>query len=449
MTDFSALASRTAGALLLPDDEGFAEAVAGFNLAVQNRPDAVLTPASADDVVEAVRFARAAKVSIRVQATGHGSESPITDGLLLSLRALDRVTVDPVARTATFGGGVRWGAVVAAAGEHGLAPVTGASDTVGAVGFLLGGGLSPLARAFGVGSDRLRSLRVVTGEGELVTASADEHPELFWALRGGKGGLGVVIEATVELLELPTFYGGALFFDIADAPEVIAGWLDWTTTAESASTTSVSVLRFPDLEQVPPPFRGRQLVSLRFARPGSAAEAEPIAAPLRALAPIYLDDLVERPAAQIARVHSDPAGPLPGWTRGAMLRRPDADFATALLGVAASPSAPFLGVEVRHIGSATEVDVPEGSAVGGRENDYTLTVIGVPNPDLFASVLPAAYAGLRAAIDPWIAPTTTINWLIDTSDPSRFASAWPAPIFERLARVRAEHDPDGVFPYAP
>src|SRR6187402_3502172 len=206
MTDFSALARRTAGPVLIPGDEGFEAAVSAFNTVVHNRPDAVIIVASADDAVEAVRFARSAQVPVRVLSTGHGAEDPVTDGLLISVRELDRVEIDAEERAATVGGGVRWSAVVDAAAGYGLAPVSGSSTGVGVVGFLLGGGLGPFARAFGFGSDRLISLQVVTGGGELVTASADENPDLFWALRGGKGGLGVVTEATIGLVEMPVFY---------------------------------------------------------------------------------------------------------------------------------------------------------------------------------------------------------------------------------------------------
>ncbi len=448
MTDFSPLAGRTAGRLLLPGDDGFEAAVSGFNTVVHNRPEAVLVAASADDVVEAVRFARAGHLPVHVLSTGHGAEEPVTDGLLVSVRELDGVEIDPGERTATFGGGVIWAEVVTAAAEYGLAPVTGSSTGVGAVGFMLGGGLSPFARAFGFASDRLVTMQVVTGEGELVTVSAEENADLFWALRGGKGGLGVVTEATVELVEMPVFYGGALFFDIEHVGAVLDGWLGWTATAEGRTTTSLSVLRFPGADDVPPPFRGRHLVSLRFARPGSAAEGEPLAAPLRTLAPVYLDDVAERPATEVARIHNDPDGPLPAWTRGAMLTHPDAAFAAALVPVLTS-DAPFLGIELRHIGGATEIDVPETSAVGGRENDWAFTAIGLPEPSLFAEVLPAAYAALHGTIAPWVAPSTTINWLVQANDPAQFATAWPRHILARLSEVRAEYDPDGILPYAP
>lgn len=446
MTDFSSLPH-----VILPGDDAFAAAVSGFNTAVVHAPDAVVAAQSTDDIVQAVRFARDNGLVVRTHNTGHGAVTPHVGGLLVGTRALDAVSVDAAARTATFGGGVQWGAVVAAAAEHGLAPIIGSASTVGAVGYLLGGGLGPLARSHGFSSDYLVSLQVVTGTGDLVTASADDNPELFWALRGGKGGLGVVVEATVRLIELDTLYGGALFFDIADGAAVLNGLVDWQRTADPRVTTSLMAIRFPDFEQVPPPLRGRHLVSVRFAFPGDTAEGERLAAPLRALAPVHLDTLGELPAGQIARVHNDPTEGGPGWGFGVALHDLDAGFTDAFLGsFGAGSELPLIAAELRfYSGGATAIDVPEGSAVGGRDVEALLHVIGVPDPSLFAEVLPGVQHGVEASLAAWIAPTTTINWVDDPTDPVAFAKAWPDETRLKLARVRATHDPDHVFVYGP
>jgi FAD/FMN-containing dehydrogenase len=448
MADLSALAARTSGALLLPDADGYAAACTGFNLAVVPRPDAVLRVADAGDVVAAVRFARENGMPVRVIVTGHGAHGTADGGLLLNLAALDEVRIDPHAQTATFGGGTRVGAIVAAAAEHGLAPIGGSSTNVGAVGFLLGGGLGPLSRRYGFGSDRLVSLRVVTGTGELVTASADESPELLWALRGGKGGLGVVVEATVSLVPMPELYGGALTFDASDAEALLGGWLRWAADADPAITTSAALQRFPDVELLPPFLRGRDLVSIRVAAPVDAGTGDRLVAPLRALGTAEADTLAAMSPAAVATIHNDPTEPGAGWSRGFQLRGADDAFVRALLAAAGPASGtPFLGVEIRQLGGAIAVDVPEGSAIGGRENPYALNVVGLPVPDLFARALPDAFAGLRAALADWIAPTTTINWLGDVDDPEQFRSAWSPEAFARLAAIRAEFDPDGVFPF--
>jgi hypothetical protein len=448
MTDISELRSALSVPVLVPTDPGFPAEVAGTNLAVVHTADAAVGAADASDVAEAVRYAAAAGLSVRVQATGHGAHAPITDGLLITTRRLDRISIDPQARTATIGAGVSWGTVIDAAAEHGLAPVAGSSRQVGVVGYLLGGGLGPLARSHGFSSDYLVSLSVVTGAGDPIEASATENPELFWALRGGKSGLGIVTGVRIRLVEVPSLYAGSLLFDARHIETVVRGWIDYTAQAPDAVTTSIALLRFPPIEAVPEEMRGRSFVALRFAFPGDLVEGEHLAAPLRALAPAVTDAIGPLPLAQVGTIHNDPEGAAPSWSNGTLLSPIDQDFATALL-AAVGPAAdrsPFIAVEVRHIGGATAHDVAGGSAVGGRSGAYTLSLIGVPDPSLFSAVLPEAAARVYGALRPWINPETTINF---ASHSLAGTPAWSPETTARLDAVRAEHDPRGVFGVAP
>ena len=217
------------------------------------------------------------------------------------------------------------------ADAHGLTPVAGSSTNVGVVGYLLGGGLGPFARSHGYSSDHLESLTVVTGTGEVVEASATEHPDLFWALRGGKVGLGVVTQVRLRLVAIPELYAGTLFFDAEHIETALRGWLAWTATADAETTTSAAIIRFPDFEAVPPFLRGRTALTLRVARPGDEAAGEAATAPLRALAPTFLDTVGVLPVARAAEIHNDPVEPAPSWVRGFMLSHADDDLATAWL----------------------------------------------------------------------------------------------------------------------
>lgn len=444
------LASRLSGVVLEPADPGFADEVSGFNAAAVHTPALVVGAASESDVVEAVRFAAAHDLPVRVQATGHGAHVPVTDGLLITTRRMDVVSVDPAARVATVQAGARWAAVIAAAAPHGLAPITGSAASVGVVGYLLGGGLGPLARSHGFSSDRLLGATVVTAWGDVVDASPTGDADLFWALRGGKGGLGVVTEVRVGLVELPELYAGSLTFDGAHAATVLRGWIDWTATAPDDVTTSLALMRFPDAEFLPPPIRGRFLASLRVAYPGPAAEGERGSAPLRALAPVEIDALGPLPLSDVARIHDDPEGPLPAWGWGALLGPLDEEFAATLSSLFhATAPLPFLGVELRQLGGAASVEVPGGSAVGGRTAAYAIHVLGVPDASLFAEVLPRAAAGFADAIRAWIAPETNIHWISHVPEATEFATAWPAATSARLTEVRRRVDPDGLFAFGP
>lgn len=449
MTDFALLQSRVAGPVRTPADPDFAGAVAGFNLFFKNTPDAVVGVMSTADVAAAVAFAAANDLHVTVQATGHGLHHTIEGGLLIDTSRLDTVTIDADARTATIGAGARWAAVVASAAPLGLAPVTGSSTNVGVVGYILGGGLGPLSRSHGFSSDYLISATVVTPDGEVVEASADTNPELLWALRGGKGGFGVVTEITLALVEMPALYAGSLMFPEPSIDAVLRGWIDYTKTAPDDVTTSVAIYHFPPVEQLPPHLRGQTLISVRFAFPGNATDGEKLAAPLHALANPIMNTLAALPLADVATIHGDPSDPGPAWSRGLLLNGIDGDFATALLGaVGSGVQTPVMVTEIRHLGAATRVDVPEGSSAGGRASAYALSLIGAPNPALFAEVLPGVSQQLIDSIAAWVSPETNINFA-GGPDLADFTRAWPAATFARLEAIRSRLDPKGLMAYGP
>ena len=250
----------------------------------------------------------------------------------------------------------------------------------------------------------------MTGAGEVVQASADQNADVLWALRGGKPGLGIVTEVRVRLVELPALYAGSLFFEEPHIEAALRSWIAWTAAAPPQVTTSAVIVRFPPADVIPPPLRGRRLLSLRFAHPGDATEGARLAAPLRALAPVYLDMLDAMPIADVAKIFNDPPGPVPSWASGGMLTNVDQDFASVLLRhVGAGTDGPFLAAEVRHLGEAAARDVPGGSAVGGRGALFTFALIGT-NPAFFATTLPDAEARLVDDLGPWLSPEANGNF---------------------------------------
>jgi len=442
------LRARVAGPVLLPGDEGFADEVSGFNAAHQHAPDVAIAVTSDGDVQEAVRFAAEHGLPVRIQSTGHGSLRPILGGMLISTTRLRELSIDPESRLATIGAGVCWQEVLDRAAEHGLTAITGSSPTVGAVGLCLGGGIGPLGRSHGYSSDYVRGFTVVTADGERVEANAGEHSELFWALRGGKVGLGVVTRMTLELVPLASVCAGALYFDTPYIEQVLRGWIDWTATAPAEVTTSVAIMNLPDMEMLPPPLRGRHTICLRFAYPGDAAEGARLAEPLRALAPALLDSIDTLPTAAVGAIHSDPPGPLPVWDTGRLLHSVDQDFATAVLDrVGPGSRLPLLLTEIRHWGGALKTDVAGGSATGGRLCDFTFYIVGAPAPQLFETVLPAVAAELFAAVEPWVSEHSYVNFLGCHDADEAILNAWPPGIRERLTAARQHYDPAGLFAY--
>lgn len=448
-TDVAALRDRVTGRVLargdLPDGgPTAAEAVAAHSTLVAHDPDVAVLAETEADVVEAVRFAAHHGLPVRSHATGHGESSPITDGLVLGTSGLAGVEVDPATRIARIGAGTRWSAVVDAAAEHGLAPVTGSSTSVGVVGYTLGGGYGPLTRSHGLTSDRVRGVRVVLADGSVVEAGPDTEPDLFWALRGGKGGLGVVTRLDLELVPLRTLYAGSLTFDAPHVEEVLRGWAAWTATAPDDVTTSVAVLALPDLPFVPEHLRGRTVLALRFAYPGDPAEGERLAAPLRALAPALADTVGELPVTAVATIHADPEDAGPSWVYGAGLREVDGEFLDRFLAeLGPGSGSPFVAAELRHVSGAGARDVEGGSAAGGRTAGFLLSLVGVNPPRL--PDMAAAAASFAQWSQPWAATETNINFLPGPWTDETLARAWSPETAGRLASVRSAYDPTGLF----
>lgn len=419
--------------------------VPAFNAAVAHRPARVHAIGPDDDLSAVVLDAARGGGRIHVIGSGHGWATPIDSGVALLTRGLDGVLVDAASRTARVGAGARWSDVIAAAAQHGLAPVCGSAPGVGVIGFLLGGGLSPVGRTLGWGSDHVRSFELVTGEGHTLTASAESHPDLFWALRGGKVAPGVVTSVQLELAPIETLYGGGLFFEGADAAAVLSGYASWAADAPDAVTSSCAILRLPDLEVVPAPLRGRCVVHVRVAVVGRP-DAESLVAPLRALATPILDAVTEMPYAAIGSIHADPTEPMPVVEGGILLRDFDAAAAAALLEVAGPDvPAPFAVVELRQLGGALAASPRSDDAVAGRDAAYSLFAVSAPVPDLFANVVPAFAQRLFGALDPWATGTVQPNFVGGLNAPGTMQRAWTADVRAGLHAVWRTYDPAGVF----
>jgi hypothetical protein len=317
-TDVAPLRAAVTGDVLEPGDAGYDEACSAWNTAYRHRPAVVVVAATTSDVVEAVRFAAATGLGLGVQATGHGVARTADGGVLLRTERLDGVLVDPVNRTALVKAGATWAPVLAAAQLHGLAPLLGSSPGVGAVGYTLGGGLGWLARKHGAAADSVRAFEVVTAAGKLVRASADEHQELFWALRGGGGGsLGIVTAMEIELFPVTTVYGGNMLYPAEAAREVIERFVAWVADAPDELTSEVVLMNFPPLPEVPEPIRGRSFTILRGCWSGPLAEGHALLDGWREAMPPLMDMWSDMSFATWRRSATTPSTPCPPGAPGA------------------------------------------------------------------------------------------------------------------------------------
>ncbi|KAA9380785.1 FAD-binding oxidoreductase [Microbispora cellulosiformans] len=441
-----ALRGQVTGRVLVPGQDGYAEEAAGFNLAVRHRPAVIVAAEGAADVAAAVRLAATHGLPVAVQSTGHGAVQAADGALLISTRAMREIVVDASARTAVIEAGCTWGEVIAAAAPYGLAPLCGSATGVGVVGFTLGGGIGPIARTFGFAADHVREITVVTGDGVARTAGPDSEPDLFWALRGGKAGFGVVTSITVDLLPLTHLYGGGLFYAAEDAGRVLHAYRTWARTLPEATTTSVALLRLPPLPELPPQLSGKFVVHLRVAHVGEGQEAEDLLAPMRAVAEPVLQAVGPLPYAAIDSIHQDPAGPMPVAERGTLLRELTEETVEALL-AAAGPDvpAPLALVEIRQLGGALAREPRQPNAVGGRDAAFSLLAVGAPVPELMETAVPAAVRAVTEAAAPWGTGGTQINFQGGALAPEEISRAWPAETLRRLAKLREVYDPANLF----
>jgi FAD/FMN-containing dehydrogenase len=429
--------------VLLPGDEGFDAARTPWNLSVAQRPFAVALPESAEDVVDIVRAATLSGLRIAPQSTGHGAgalrDTDLAHTVLVSLRGLRGVVVDNGARTARVLGGSLWNDVLEAAGPHGLTALHGSAGDVSVVGYSLGGGLSFYARAHGLAVNAVRSVEVVTADGAIVTASEEEHADLFWALRGGSGAFGVVVAIEIDLLPVADVFAGMLIWDASRAADVAHAWAHWTRSAPESATTTLRIMNFPPLPELPPFLSGRSVVVIDGAIEETDAAASALLAPLRALTP-EIDTFARIPASALVGVHMDPPAPTPSTSCHAMLGSLPAQAVDAFVAAAQAPGV-FVH-ELRHLGGAAARRPVGGGAVASLEGEYLLHAIAVvPTPE----AAPAGTAAVRAAVAAlvaWRVEALALTF-VDAPGADRalaFGAAWP-----QLRQLKATYDPANLF----
>ncbi|WP_426508286.1 FAD-binding oxidoreductase [Dactylosporangium sp. McL0621] len=429
-----------AGPVYTKQDEGYAAEIAAWNVATVHEPLAVVGATCPQDVVEAVRWAGALGLPVAVQATGHGAVRPAR-GVLVNTSRMNEVSVDPVARTARAAAGARSADVIAAAAPHGLAPLNGSSSRVGFVGYTLGGGVGPLGRRYGFAADLVRSVEIVTADGVLRTVDADREPDLFWAVRGGKGNFGIVTALEFDLVEVGSFFGGGIYYPIEHAGAVLHAYREWSAGLPEEMSTSVALLRLPDLPALPPPLRGANVVHLRVCFLGGAEEGDALLAPMRSAAPAIIGEVLTLPYPAIDAVHRDPVDPMPTRERGVLLGALTAETVDRVL-AAAGPGVdvPLPVVELRQLGGAFDRPPAVPNAVSGRGAAYSLFVIGLGVPELREAVDAATERVL--AVDRF--PGGLINFS-GGAGPEAIRANWPPADRDRLLGVKRSYDPANVF----
>jgi hypothetical protein len=442
--DLETLQLAVTGDIFAPGDAGYDQARQAWNLAADERPAVVVMAESALDVAQAVRFARAHGMRIAPQGTGHGAEplEPLQGAMLLRTSRMRGVRIDPVSRNARADAGAVWQDVTVPAGEHGLAALAGSSPDVGVTGYTLGGGIGWLARRYGLAANSVTAAEIVTPSGRFVRTDASHEPDLFWAVRGGGGSVGVVTALEMRLYPVRELYAGALFFPIQRAKEVLYAWRAWTGMIPDEVTSLGRILRLPPLPEIPEPLRGRAFALVEAACLGDAGTGSELLSALRRLGP-ELDTFAMIPAPALQQLHMDPGQPVPNQGDGAFL----ADFPAAAIDALvalAGPDAdtPLLSVEVRHLGGALARPALGGGAQPDVGAGYVVFAGGfTPTPEL-AGMVRAHARAVKDALAPWHASYDYYNF---EETPAAASTVLPTASYHRLQEIKARYDPDQVI----
>ncbi|MFJ3719662.1 FAD-binding oxidoreductase [Streptomyces sp. NPDC090057] len=440
----AALREDLSGDVFAPSDPGYDEARAVFNAMIDRRPAVIAQCAGPADVVRAVRFARDLDLPVAVRGGGHSvAGTALGDGaVVVDLRRMHQVTVDPAAEAVRVEGGATMSHLDRATQPHGLATTGGRASTTGVGGFVLGGGTGWLDRTFGYAADNLLGVELVTADAERVHAGADENPELFWALHGGGGNFGVATALTLRLHELPEFSIALLLYLPQLGRDVVRIFREIVTTGPNELSGAVLYLTGPPEEFVPEELVGKLVCAALLTYAGGEEDLRKLAEPLLAL-PHEAEIAGAMPYADVQCMLDDPPGQRNYWSAEYVTGMPD-ELVDVYCARAESMPVPT---------STQHLLFPQGGAIAAGPHEYP-----VPYRDAPWAVHPFAIwqdpadderavawvREVRADVRPWSTGAVYLNFIGDEGRDRVRAGLGEGNLL-RLEKVKRAYDPDNVF----
>jgi FAD/FMN-containing dehydrogenase len=436
------------GRLVRPSDADYDQVRAIWNGAHDRYPALIAQCAGVADVMRALEFARSEELRVAVRSGGHSipGHSSVDGGIVIDLSPMQGIRVDPQRRTVRAEAGVTWAGLDHETQAFGLATTGGLVSSTGIAGLTLGGGIGWLMRKHGLAADNLLSADVVTADGRLVHASAEENPELFWGLRGGGGNFGVVTALEYRLHPVgPLVTAGAVFYPGDRAGEVLRAYRDWVGTAPDELTTLVNLLTGPPAPFLPEEWHGRPLVAVIGMHAGAADEAERALRPLREIATPVADLFGPMPYVAMQSLIDPLWGPgAYSYMKAGYMRGLDDQAIDALVAQHATVTSPKTEIHVQHLGGAVARVAPDATAFGERSAPFLLNVIASTfTADGYDDAVDWAQA-THAAVTPALTGGAYVNFLSSEGD-ERVRAAYGAANYERLVALKNEYDPTNVF----
>lgn len=447
--DTTALAADFRGELVTPGDPSYDAARQVWNGDVQRRPALIARCRGTADVAAAVRFAREHGLPASVRGGAHAvaGHAVLDDGIVIDLSLMRGTHVDPMARTITAQGGCLNGDVDREAQLHGLAVTGGFVSHTGIGGLTLGGGIGHLMRKFGLAVDALRSAEVVTAEGEVLTASEDENPDLFWGLRGGGGNFGIVTNFTFELQPLgPTVLAGMIAWPADQAPTVLGFVRDFLATAPDEVGLLGNLRLAPPLPVFPPEVVGTPIVAVVATYAGPVEEGEDVLRPLRELGTPLVDAIMPKPYAahQKALDPAFPHGRHYYWKSHKLGPLTD-DVIRVICDHLGRITSPMSTVGIFSFGGAVARVPHDATAFANRDASHDINIVGAWPPEQ-ADEADRHRSWVRGFFDD-LAPYSRGVYVNFTSDDSaeRIRAAYTDEQWTRLSALKAKYDPTNFF----
>jgi len=437
------------GRLIQAGDADYDSARKVWNGAIDRDPRVIARCIGTTDVVAAVRFARDHDLEIAIRGGGHNvaGTAVCDDGIVIDLSAMRGVRVDPKGRRAWVQGGALWGDVDHETQRHGLATTGGIVSHTGVAGLTLGGGVGWLMRKHGLTVDNLLAVDVVTADGELLRASEDEHPDLFWALRGGGGNFGVVTSFEFRLHSVgPTVVAGPIFWDASDARDVLRCYRDFIRSAPDALGTVVRFGTAPPLAAIPEDLHWRPVLMVGTCYAGPIADGERALRPLRtSRAPIL--DLVG-PTPYVGFQSALDSTVVHGWSyywKSTYLPELRDDLIDVLAEHAFSCSSPRSYVAMFHLNGAVSRVADGVTAFGNRQASHAITLDAVWRPGEDFGERDTAWTREFFAALGRFREGVYVNFLGGDEDLGRVREAYGDSVYDRLVDVKTTYDPDNIF----
>jgi FAD/FMN-containing dehydrogenase len=437
------------GQVIRPGDADYDAARRVWNSMIDKYPALIARCTGTADVVAAVRFARARDLLVAVRGGGHNvAGNAVCDGgLVIDLSRMKGILVDPVKQTARAQGGVTWGDLDRETQLFGLATPGGEVSMTGIAGYTLSGGMGLLQRKWGMACDNLLSVEIVTADGEVRRASVMDHPDLFWAVRGGGGNFGIVTWFEYQLHPLgPEVYSAATIYAFDDAPAVLRAWRDFTAQAPDEVTSEFLFWSMPPLPALPEELHGLPIVAVAGVYAGPVAEGEPALAPLRELAtPIVdLSGPVSYVESQSAFDVFFPESQRYYW-KSLFLDELDDELIDEIVLVGADRPTPQTLFALRHLGGAIAQMPEDATAYGNRRASYNLSLdatwIEASDDERAIAWTRQNWADLRARTGGGV----YLNFAGLGEENDLLARAGYGGNVERLREVKRRYDPDNLF----